>query len=149
MAALPNFFPHVYHINRGELPLEDQPFEKIFRHDINSVLGTGSTGTIVYKGKLGDREIAIRRVAKIFSNTIGKEIAVMLLNNNHPNILRYYAREVDADYFFIGMELCEGNLATFIADKTLKQKISPKQILQQSAEGLHYLHRSTLSNFLK
>lgn len=145
MKVLPNFFPHVYNINCGELPLEDHPFEKIFRHNMNSELGTGSTGTIVYKGKLGDREIAIKRVVETYSSTIAKEISELLMNNNHPNILRYYAHEVDMNYFFIGAEMCDYNLATFTTVESWRQMMATKRILLQSAKGLNYLHKLEIS----
>ena len=152
MALLPNFFPHVYNIYREELPkVKDGAFKEIFKHfnDVENSLGTGSYGTIVYKGKFGQREIAIKRVMKIASKEVEREISIIMKIDRHPNILKYFAKEEDENFIYIGTELCEGNLATFVQDKThnLRQKMPTKTILQQSAKGLKHLHQLNISEF--
>lgn len=113
---------------------------------MKSELGRSSAGTIVYKGKLGDREIAIKRFKKMPLSNIEKEISVLLMTHSHPNILLYYAKEVDERYFFIGAEMCEYNLATFKTSNSWRQKMSINKILLQSVKGLKHLHKHNISN---
>ena len=150
MAALPNFFPHLYNIYREELPkVEELPFENIFEHfndEVNS-LGTGSLGTRVYRGKFQRRPIAIKKVLRDLAKMVDREVSIMLKTDRHPNILRYFAKEEDKDFIYIGTELCEGNLATFIKDKNLRPKMPTKTIFQQTAEGLNHLHQLNISEY--
>ena len=152
MVALPNFFPHLYNIYREELPkVKDGAFKEIFKHfnDVENSLGTGSYGTIVYRGKFGQREIAIKRVLKTVSNEVEREISIMMKIDRHPNILKYFAKEEDENFIYIGTELCELNLATFIQDKThsLRQEMTVKLILKQTADGLNHLHQLSISEY--
>ena len=147
MTALPNFLPHLYNIYREELPkVEERPFENIFEHfdDLENSLGTGSQGTRVYKGKFQRRPIAIKRVIRDLKKKVDREVSIMLKTDRHPNILRYFAKEETKDFIYIGTELCEGNLATFIRDQSLRPKIPTKTIFQQTAEGLRHLHQLSI-----
>ena len=152
MKILPNFLPHLYNIYREELAIvNDGEFEELFKHLNNekNFLGTGSHGTIVYKGKLGGRQIAIKRVLKTVSKAVEREISIMMKIDQHPNILRYFAKEENKDFIYIGTELCECNLDKFIKDKShnLRQKIEPKTILHQTIKGLNHLHKLDISKF--
>lgn len=145
ISALPNFFPYLYFKER-DLFQGEHLYVSLFKHDQTTWGQLGKKKNVfVYKGKLGDRDIAIKRVKKDHSPSVEKEISTLLMNNDHPNVLEYYAKEVDEKYFYIGAELGEFNLETFIADKTLKEKMLTTQILQQLAEGLHYLHKNSIS----
>ena len=152
MAALPNFFPHLYNIYREELPkMKDGAFKEIFEHfnDAENSLGTGSYGTIVYKGKFGQREIAIKRVLKIVSKEVEREISIMMKVDRHPNILKYFAKEEDEYFIYIGTELCELNLAIFVQNKShnMMQKMTVNLILKQAADGLSHLHQLSISKY--
>ena len=110
MKALPNFFPHIYNVYREELTkVEEGAFEEIFKHYKDKELGTGSHGTIVYEGNFQGRPIAIKQVLKKLAATVDREISIMLKIDKHPNILRYFAKEVDENFFYIATELCECN----------------------------------------
>ena len=152
MAALPNFFPHLYNIYRDELPkVKDGAFKEIFKHfnDAENSLGDGSYGTIVYRGKFGQREIAIKRVLKTVSKAVEREISIMMKIDRHPNILKYFAKEEDENFIYIGTELCELNLATFVQNKihNMRQKIAVNLILSQTADGLNHLHQLNISEY--
>ena len=129
--------------------MEERPFKEIFEHfdDQANLLGTGSNHTRVYRGKFGLREIAIKRVLKTVSKAVEREISIMLQTDRHANILKYFAKEEDKNFIYIGTELCEGNLATFIKDSALRQKMAIKSILQQTAEGLNHLHQLSISKY--
>ena len=148
MAALPNFFPYLYNIYREELPkVEKRQFGDIFEHFNNkaNLLGTGSQDTRVYKGKFQRRLIAIKRVVKDLDNIVDQEVSTMLQTDPHPNILKYFAMEETQDFIYIGMELCECNLATFIRDQGWRQKVAANTIFRQTAEGLNHLHQLSIS----
>ena len=127
--------------------MKDGAFKEIFSHfnDVENVLGTGSQGTIVYRGKYGQHEIAMKRVMKLASSADEQEILIMLQTDRHPNILKYFAKEEDKNFTYIGMELCEFNLATFVRDHELRQTMTTKTILQQTADGLNHLHQFNIS----
>ena len=148
MVALPNFLPHVFSIYREELPkVEDNAFRAVFKHFKNEILGFGSHGTIVYKGEFQRRPIAIKQVPKKLSKTVDREISIMLQIDQHPNILRYFGKEEDEHYLYIGTELCECTLKQLMTDKGFEQKLKTKEILQQTVEGLNHLHQLAISNY--
>ena len=131
--------------------MKDGTFKEIFKHfnDVENLLGTGSYGTIVYRGRLGQRVIAIKRVMKTVSKAVEREISIMMKIDQHPNILKYFAKEEDENFIYIGTELCEGNLATFVQNKShnMRQKIAVNLILKQSADGLNHLHQFNISEY--
>ena len=131
--------------------MKDRTFKEIFEHfyDAENLLGTGSYGTIVYRGRFGQREIAIKRVLKMVSKEVGREISIMMKIDRHPHILKYFAKEEDENFIYIGMELCEFNLATFVQDKSqnMRQKMTANLILKQTANGLNHLHQLSISKY--
>ena len=144
----PNFFPHLYNIQREEvLTKTEGAFEEIFKHLTNEKLGAGSHSTIVYKGDFGQRPIAIKKVSKATTNSVDQEISIMLKIDRHPNILRFFAKEEDENFIYIGMELCDYNLETFIKDQNLRKEMTNKTILQQTAEGLNHLHHLKIRKY--
>jgi serine/threonine protein kinase len=68
----------------------------------------------------------------------------------HPNIVKYYGWFQFDSYAVVGMELCAGDLMSYLAQPPYSQ-YSPEQerytrwyILQQIAEGLHQCHLSQM-----
>jgi len=61
---------------------------------VNYVAGTGSRGTIVYAGRFEGRPVAVKRLVKHFygNDEADKEIALLIDSDQHPNVLRYYAK---------------------------------------------------------
>ena len=150
--VFPNFFPHIYNVYREDgSKMADQAIKSaIFVHfnDKENRLGIGSHGT-VYKGKYGQRSIAIKRVLKANLGTVEREISTMMKTDRHPNILRFHGMEVDENFLYIGTELCECNLAEFIKDKDWRMKLEAVKIYEQSLKGLNYLHKLKISNYSK
>ena len=146
MAALPNFFPHLYNIYQ-EILSKGIAFKTPFKLfiDEKELLGIGSNGTIVCKGKFQGRSVAIKKAKKSVSKAVEREMSI-LLKIDKPNILQYITKEEDDDFIYIGMELCECNLATFVRDQGLSQEMKTT-ILQQLAKGLSYLHQLNISNY--
>ena len=149
MQALPNFFPHLYNVFRDNLlTMEEQLFENIFMHFRDKQLGTGSHGTTVYRGKFSQREIAIKKVLKDYAKLVEEEISIMLKIDQHPNILRYFAKESDENFIYIGTELCECTLSTLVTDTSWSGKMKIPNILRQTTKGLRQLHEMNISEYL-
>ena len=89
----------------------------------------------------------IKKVLGDLTKSVKREISIMLKTDRHPNILRYFAKEEDENFIYIGTELCECNLATFIKDQGLRQKMETKTIFQQTADGLKHLHNLSISEY--
>ena len=80
--------------------------------DPNKIIGRGSFGTFVFKGFYSDstlgallfgsgQPVAIKRIQKIHLNesTIQQEVELMQkTGNDHPNILKLFWTEMNADY---------------------------------------------------
>ena len=129
--------------------VEEWPFKDIFEHhnDKANSLGTGSNHTRVYRGMFQRRPIAIKRVVRDLAKIVDREISIMLQTDQHPNILKYFAKEETEDFIYIGTELCECNLATFIRDQDKRQKMASKTIFRQTADGLYHLHKLSISKY--
>ena len=150
MQILPNFFPHVYTISLDELPkVKDGKFKEIFVHfdDTENSLGLSSNNNRAYKGKYGQRPIAIKKISLIALKTDKNDICLMLQSDIHENVLKFFGLEVDKEFIYIGMELCICNLATFIKSQDLRQKLPTKTIFHQTAEGFNYLHQLNISEY--
>ena len=149
--ALPNFLTHLNNIYREELPkVEDRQFGEIFEHfnDKANSLRTGLQGSRVYKGKFQRRPIAIKRVIKDLKNIFDRDVSIMLQIDQHSSIFKYFSKEITEYIIYFGTELCEGNLATFIKDHSLRTKITAKTIFRQTAEGLMHLHQFNISKYI-
>ena len=86
---------------------------------------------------------------KTVSKEVERETSIMMQIERHPNILKYFAKEEDENFIYIGTELCELNLATFIQDKShnMRQKMTVNLILKQTADGLNHLHQLNISKY--
>ncbi len=72
----------------------------------DQILGYGSLGTIVYKGKFEHRSVAVKRMLRPFHDVATKEISALIVSDNHPHVIRYFTKEEDkyADFspvFFV------------------------------------------------
>ena len=147
MQELPNFFPHLNTVYHKELPkLKHKEYKTIFKHNEKKLLGNGANETIVYEGKFDLRNIAIKRVKKDHATKVAKETSIMQ-RISHINILKYFAKEEDYKYIYIGIELCECNLQTFINDTKWSNVMESKTIMRESAAGLSYLHQLNIRKY--
>jgi len=63
--------------------------------NIQSTLGYGSSGTIVFRGTLGGRQVAVKRMLTAFYEVAKREVSLLLESDEHPHVVRYYAQEED------------------------------------------------------
>lgn len=118
----------------------------------HQVLGTGSMGTVVYAGTFGGRPCAIKRLVKPFFGSLNaaQEISLLIQSDQHPNVLRYYAKEEDTSFIYLALELCAGTIQDLIeedaasADDLAGEPKWPqetvKTILYGMMTGLAHLH---------
>lgn len=78
------------------------------------ILGYGSCGTIVFEGELDGRPVAVKRLLAQFYELARKELATLIASDEHPNILRCFAMEEDADFVYVALEKCVWTLASLV-----------------------------------
>ncbi|CAL8071148.1 unnamed protein product [Orchesella dallaii] len=114
---------------------------QIISYDVNTVLGEGSYGTVVYKGKFWDRDVAVKMV---HSNLLGgaqrafDEVKLLKDCDSHENVVRYFGSQENEGSILIVLELCDMSLNKWVENKLTD--ISPVEILRQMTAGLEWLH---------
>jgi serine/threonine protein kinase len=113
------------------------------------ILGYGGHGTIVYKGMLDGRQVAVKRMLKTYHASAGREISLLIESDGHVNVVRYFLKEVRGDFVYLALILCDLSLHDLIA--TLKNHfdqdhhnsavpVATKTILYQISCGVQHLH---------
>lgn len=112
----------------------------------DEILGHGSHGTVVFKGSFQGRPVAIKRLLSEFYDMADHEIKLLQESDHHPNICRYFHREICDGFMYIALELCAATLEDVI-QKKLNPEILPtingltqKEIFEQIMDGLDHLH---------
>jgi len=123
----------------------------------DQVLGYGGHGTVVYRGTLEGRNVAVKRMLKTYLASADREISLLIESDGHPNVVRYFLKEVKGDFVYLALELCDLSLHGLIATlgsvlsdpgTATPNKESPskciskptKEILLQIAAGVKHLH---------
>jgi hypothetical protein len=73
----------------------------------SKIIGFGSHGTVVLEGELEGRQVAIKRLLGQFYEKATKEIANLVISDEHPNVVRCYAMEEDGDFVYVALERCK------------------------------------------
>jgi len=63
--------------------------------------GYGSHGTIVFKGTFQGRQVAVKRLLIDFYDIAAKEVQLLQESDDHPNVIRYFARVSFIIYLYI------------------------------------------------
>ncbi|KAJ1033950.1 hypothetical protein NDA16_000158 [Ustilago loliicola] len=110
----------------------------------DEVLGYGSSGTVVFRGTFQGRAVAVKRLLRDFVHVASKEVSLLESADNHPNVIRYFYKELTPSFLFIALELCPASLAEVVerpADyRDLSNLLDPKRALHQITSGLRHLH---------
>ncbi|KAI8868459.1 kinase-like protein [Ramicandelaber brevisporus] len=110
------------------------------------VLGRGSHGTIVCKGLLDGRDVAIKRILLDFHTIAEHEVGVLEDSDHHPNVIRYYTKEQHDSFMYIALELCAASLHDVIDTAAIyvrsmdPSKVPINRILYQIIAGVAHLH---------
>lgn len=117
------------------------------------ILGHGGHGTIVYKGMLEGRQVAVKRMLKTYNASADREISLLIESDGHPNVVRYFLKEIRGDFVYLALELCDLSLHDLIGhirsrldrivteDEKKKIFAASKSILYQIAKGGEHLHK--------
>lgn len=107
-------------------------------------LGFGSHGTVVFSGSLQGRAVAVKRLLQDFVTLAAREVSILQESDDHPNVIRYYYQESQANFLYIALELCPASLADIVESPDQFVEISaafdPKRALRQITSGLRHLH---------
>jgi serine/threonine-protein kinase/endoribonuclease IRE1 len=63
--------------------------------------GFGSHGTVVYKGSLQGRAVAVKRLLQDFVTLASREVGILQDSDDHPNVIRYYYQEAQGNFLYI------------------------------------------------
>ena len=114
------------------------------------VLGYGAGGTVVFDGEFHGRPVAVKRILKAFYDMAANEKDILILSDEHPNLVRLFAVEEDKDFVFLALERCKMSLADFVTSEEgqmalvrsdgLPPSLACLHILRGVCEGLAALH---------
>jgi serine/threonine-protein kinase/endoribonuclease IRE1 len=111
---------------------------------INNWIGFGSHGTVVFRGFLQGRAVAVKRLLKDFVTLASREVSLLEESDDHPNVIRYFYQETRANFLYIALELCPASLADIIERtdgfRDIAITFEPKRALRQITSGLRHLH---------
>ncbi|KAI1787273.1 kinase-like domain-containing protein [Ganoderma leucocontextum] len=128
------------------IPAAPPVVRKIDISNPRTILGKGSYATVVFRGSLKSRIVAVKRTQLHFVTLISHEVNIVQASGGHPNVVQYYYHEADADFLYIALDLCPASLAdvfdrpTEFCDVIDALAQEPKPALRQITEGLHHLH---------
>ncbi|KAI6041523.1 hypothetical protein EDC04DRAFT_3139667 [Pisolithus marmoratus] len=109
-----------------------------------TILGFGSHGTVVFRGSLQGRPVAVKRLLQDFVTLASREVSILQESDDHPNVIRYYYQEAQANFLYIALELCPATLADVVENPDQHRDIivhfDPKRALRQITSGLRHLH---------
>ncbi len=111
-------------------------------------LGRGYGGTLVCRGHFENRDVAVKILSKNYFKYFHREVQILQNVDSHPNVVRYFCSEEDANYYYIALELCNSTLDEIISKPNVLMKIKPTKILYESALGLSFLHKMSISKFI-
>ncbi|MEE6522499.1 hypothetical protein FKM82_021066, partial [Ascaphus truei] len=74
------------------------------------VLGHGAEGTIVYRGRFDNRDVAVKRILPECFSFADREVQLLRESDEYPNVIRYFCTEKDRQFQYIAIELCTATL---------------------------------------
>lgn len=78
------------------------------------VLGYGSHGTVVFKGKFDGCEIAVKRIFADFYDISNHEVEPLRQSNFYPHVVKYFCRESTDKFAHIVFEFCACSLSDVV-----------------------------------
>lgn len=104
------------------------------------VLGHGTAGTFVFRGKFDGRSIAVKRILPECFEVAEREVQLLRESDTHPNVIRYFCTERDRLFTYIAIELCAATLQQYVEDPSRFPDLNPISLLEQTMSGLSHLH---------
>eukprot|EP01117_Protostelium_nocturnum_P007990 TRINITY_DN2847_c0_g1_i3.p1 TRINITY_DN2847_c0_g1~~TRINITY_DN2847_c0_g1_i3.p1 ORF type:complete len:1039 (-),score=297.49 TRINITY_DN2847_c0_g1_i3:13-3030(-) len=137
-----------------EVVLEEEPETKVGKLIVTKkALGLGQSGTVVYEGFLHNKRVAVKRMLRMFYTVAFNEIQ-LLLESDHPNVIRYFGLEEDDQFVYLALTFCKGSLFDWVERERVQESEnldssvewlphsfqSKRDILFETSKGLAYLH---------
>ncbi|KAJ6239817.1 ire1-related [Anaeramoeba flamelloides] len=118
----------------------------------NEILGYGSDGTVVFKGKFGERDVAVKRMLENFFYVASIEMKTLMKSDQHPNVIQYYSHEKTEEFVYLTLQYCPYTL-----NKIIEENAAPEmknnfftqdniatnslyRFLHQIVDGMVFLH---------
>ena len=92
------------------------------------VLGYGSHGTMVLRGSLNGRPVAVKRMLARFNRSADREVSLLIRSDGHPNVVRYFLRESRSEFVYLALQLCSMSLRDFVVKLQQAQQVQSQQI---------------------
>ncbi|XP_062392868.1 serine/threonine-protein kinase/endoribonuclease IRE1 [Sardina pilchardus] len=107
----------------------------------SEVLGHGTEGTFVFKGRFDGRKVAVKRILPECVEFAEREVQLLRESDEHPNVIRYFCTERDRQFTYIAIELCAATLQQYVEDPGCPYScLNPITLLEQTMSGLSHLH---------
>lgn len=125
-------------------------------------LGTGSNGTLVFAGKIGNRNVAVKRMLIQFYDIASQETRLLEESDNHANgtwcmsivciclltfqVVTYYSQHTRDGFLYIALERCAASLADVIEKPYHFRELAQageqdkSMVLWQITHGISHLH---------
>ena len=126
------------HLNTQDEELGDIQFRK----DKANLLGSGSKGTMVYRGTLrsSGEHVAVKVMfARIFDEKEGRRLREL----QHPNIIKCLAIEMQGDFICLALERCQKTLRRCVEENEfarLDSSVERLRCLKEITGAVEYLH---------
>ncbi|RZF48446.1 hypothetical protein LSTR_LSTR007931 [Laodelphax striatellus] len=91
-------------------------------------------------GEFDARAVAVKRLLPDCFTLADREVRMLRESDAHPNVVRYFCTEHDAQFRYIALELCAATLQDYVERRRFTDVISPEDVLKQSTAGLMHLH---------
>ncbi|XP_022666362.1 serine/threonine-protein kinase/endoribonuclease IRE1-like isoform X2 [Varroa destructor] len=118
-------------------------------YTVQEQLGSGGNGTVVFKGCFEGRPVAVKRILPICYSLAHREVKLLRETDEHPNVVRYFCMEEDANFYYIALELCAATLAEYVENRSFDRgnpPLQPLQAIHQAASGLEHLHNLNIAH---
>ncbi|XP_055014000.1 LOW QUALITY PROTEIN: serine/threonine-protein kinase/endoribonuclease IRE1 [Boleophthalmus pectinirostris] len=106
----------------------------------SDVLGHGTAGTFVFRGRFDGRHVAVKRILPECLEVAEREVQLLRESDTHPNVIRYFCTERDRLFTYIAIELCAATLQQYVEKPISFSDLSPICLLEQTMCGLSHLH---------
>jgi hypothetical protein len=132
---------------------EQRESDKMKRNEVISVsedvLGYGGHGTVVYKGVLDGRNVAVKRMLKAYHASADREISLLIESDGDPNVVRYFLKEVRGDFVYLALELCDLSIHELIGVLREKQQENGLSILSDVNESAYVISSESMNATLR
>ena len=90
----------------------------------------------MYKGRLEGRHVAVKRLLKAYHASAEREISLLIESDGHPNVVRYFLKEIRGDFVYLALELCDLSLHDLINNlRSHSAGAVPRQTPQNDADA--------------